>query len=335
MTDDDKDLLQILLVEDSIDQAILMTRWLEVSGPYQVTHSQDGVRGAALAQERRWAAVVTDLNLPGSDGLEVIRASKAIHPDTPVIAVTAYSDQSYAAAAIREGADSFFAKPFQQETLTAKLEELIRTGGTAHGSQGPTVLAVGAHPDDVENGCGGALLRHLDMGDRVVILTLTQGEDDGSASLRTGEAELSARLMGAKAVLSDLPALAVAEGDETVEVIERVVDAFEPEVIYTHSPHDSHSDHRNAYRATIMAAREAPTLYCYQSTSSTTEFKPTLFVEVTEYLEKKKEILSVYQTPEANRPYLKPSFIDACAVFWGRFAGYGRVEPMEVVRSGR
>ncbi len=315
-----------------MDQAVLMTRWLEADGRFQVTHSQDGVHGASLAQQRRWDAIVTDLNLPGSDGLEVIRASKALHPTTPVIAITAYRDQSYAAAAIREGADGFLAKPFQQETLTSKLEELMRTGGTAHGAHGPTVLALGAHPDDVENGCGGALLRHLDMGDRVVILTLTQGEDDGSESRRTGEAELAARLMGARVVLADLPAMSVSDGDESIEVIERVVDAFEPEVVYTHSPHDSHPDHRNAYRATIMAAREAPTLYCYQSTSTTTDFKPTLFVEVSEYLVRKKEILSLFQTPDTNRPYLKPSFIEANAVYWGRFAGYGRVEPMEVVR---
>ena len=332
-TEKDADTWRILVVEDAIDQAVLITHWLEASGPYEITHSQDGVHGASLAQETRWDAVITDLNLPGSDGLEVIRASKALYPDTPVIAMTAYRDQSYAAAAIREGADGFLPKPFQRETLVEKLEQLLRTGGTAQGTQGPTVLALGAHADDVVNGCGGALLRHLDMGRRVVILTLTQGEDDGRESTRTGEAELAARLMGARMVLSDLPAMGVSDGDDTVQVIERVVEAFEPEIVYTHSPHDSHPDHRAAYRATIMAAREAPTIYCYPSTSSTTEFKPALFVEITEYLDRKKEILSVYQTPDANRPYLKPSFVDATAIFWGRFAGYGKVEPMEVIRS--
>lgn len=334
MTDDSTNALEVLLVEDSMDQAVLMTRWLEVSG-YQVTHAQDGMRGASLAQERRWAAVVTDLNLPGSDGLEVIRASKALHPDTPVVAVTAYRDQTYAAAAIREGADSFLPKPITHEQLSSKLEELIRTGGSRHASEGPTVLAIGAHVDDVENGCGAALLRHLDFGHRVVILVLTQGEEDGAPSARTGEAELAARLMGAKVILGDLPAMQLSDGDETVKVIERVIDAFEPDVVYTHSAQDAHSDHRNAYRATLLAAREAPTLYSYQSLTSTTDFKPTMFVEVSEYLDKKKELLSFFQTPEENRPYLKPQMIDATALYWGRFAGFGKVEPLEVVRSGR
>ncbi len=334
MTDQNPALQEILLVEDSIDQAILMTRWLEVAG-YHVTHAQDGMRGASLAQERRWTAVVTDLNLPGSDGLEVIRASKALHPDIPVIAVTAYRDQTYAAAAIREGADGFLPKPITQQELSSKLEELIRTGGSRHASDGPTVLAIGAHVDDVENGCGGSLLRHLDFGHRVVILVLTQGEEDGSSSLRTGEAELAARLMGAKVILSDRSAMDLSDGDDTVQVIERVVEAFEPDVVYTHSAQDSHTDHRNAYRATLLAAREAPTVYSYQSTTSTVEFKPTLFVEISEYLDKKKEILSVFQTAEENRPYLKPQLIEASALYWGRFAGFGRVEPLEVVRGAR
>lgn len=334
MTDENESSGEILLVEDSMDQAILMTRWLEVAG-YEVTHAQDGMRGAALAQERRWGAVVTDINLPGSDGLEVIRSSKAIHPDIPVVAITAYRDQTYAASAIREGADGFLQKPITQEQIVSKLEELILTGGTRHGSEGPTVLAIGAHIDDVEMGCGGSLLRHLDFGHRVVILILTQGEKDGSPSTRTGEAELAARLMGAKLILSDLPAMELGDGDETVQVIERVVEAFDPEIVYTHSPSDSHNDHRNSYRATVLAAREAPTLYSYQSLTSTIEFKPTLFVEVSEYMDKKKEILSVFLTPDANRPYLKPQMIDATALYWGRFAGFGRVEPLEVVRSAR
>jgi len=334
MTDENEGVREILLVEDSIDQAILMTRWLEVSG-YQVTHAQDGMRGASLAQERRWTAVVTDLNLPGSDGLEVIRSSKAMHPDIPVIAVTAYRDQTYAAAAIREGADGFLPKPITQEELVNKLEELIRTGGSAHSSEGPTVLAIGAHVDDVENGCGGSLLRHLDFGHRVVILVLTQGEEDGTPSTRTGEAELAARLMGAKVILSDLSAMDLSDGDSTVQVIERVIEAFEPDVVYTHSAQDTHTDHRNAYRATILAAREAPTLYSYQSMTSTIDFKPSMFVEISEYLDKKKEILSVFQTPDENRPYLKPQLIDATALYWGRFAGFGRVEALEVVRGAR
>lgn len=331
----DEGQLRVLLVEDSLDQANLMMRWLELSGERRVSHAQDGVRGAALAQERRWDLVITDLNLPGSDGLEVIRASKALHPDTPVLVVTAYRDQSFAAQAIREGADGFLPKPFERSELIEKAEQLLQSGGTAHHTAGPTVLAIGAHADDVENGCGGALLRHLDLGNRVVILVLTQGEEDGSPSVRAGEIELSARLLGARVIIADLPATQVTDGEDTIQVIERVMQAFEPEIVYTHSPHDLHTDHRGAYRATLIAAREAPTLYCYPTKASTVDFKPSMFVEISEYLEKKKEIVSLFQTPEVNLPYLKGTFVEASALYWGRFAGFGRVEPLEVVRGGR
>ncbi len=325
----------VLLVEDSLDQANLMMRWLELAGDFRITHAQDGVRGAALAQEHAWDLVITDLNLPGSDGIEVIRASKALHPEAPVLVVTAYRDQSYAARALKEGADGFLVKPFDRETLTQKARDLLRAGGTAHHATGPTVLAIGAHPDDVENGCGGALLRHLDLGHRVVTLVLTQGEEDGSPSDRTGEVELSARLMGARTILADLPATGVTDSEEAIQVIERVMHAFEPEIVYTHTPHDLNSDHRGAYRATLIAAREAPTMYCYPTKASGVDFKPEFFVEITEYLERKKEMVSLFQTAETNRPYLKESFVEATAIYWGRFAGFGKVEPLEVVRGGR
>lgn len=332
MHEESTEIRHVLLVEDSIDQALLMTRWLEVAG-YNVTHAQDGVRGASLAQERRWDAVVTDLNLPGSDGHEVIRASKALHPEVPVVVVTAYRDQSHAATALRDGADGFLPKPLTQEILANKLEELIRTGGSVGHADGPTVLALGAHVDDIEHGCGGALLRHLDLGHRVVMLVLTQGEEDGAPSTRIGEAELSARLMGAKLVFGDLPSGQLIDDDDTVHVIERVVEAFQPDIVYTHSPNDANADHRNVYRATIMAAREAPSVFCYQTTGSTVDFRPSLFVEVSEYLERKKEMLSFFQTSEENRPHLRPQFIDATATYWGRYAGFGRVEALEVVRN--
>jgi LmbE family N-acetylglucosaminyl deacetylase/ActR/RegA family two-component response regulator len=324
---------EVLVIEDSVDQATLIMRLLEDTGTYRVTMVQDGVHGSALAQERRWDLIVTDLNLPGTDGVEMIRSSKAMHPETPILAITAYRDQSYAARAISEGADGFLPKPFDRAQLLEKAEQLVRSGGTAHATHGPTVLAIGAHPDDVEHGCGGALLRHLDLGNRVVILVLSQGDHGSDGPLRAGEAELAARLMGARLVLADLPRNRIDEKGETVEVIQRVIEAFEPDVVYTHSPHDTESDHTHTFHATMGAAGDVSTIYAYQATSSTVEFRPETFVEITEYLPRKQELLSLFQTPEQSRPYLRPGFVEAAASYWGRFAGFGRVEPLEVVRA--
>lgn len=285
-----------------------------------------------MAQERRWSLVITDINLPGSDGIEVIRASKAIHPETPVLAMTAYKDQSYSARALKEGADGFLHKPLNHPELLERVRELLRIGGSVQAIGGPTVMAIGAHPDDVESGCGGILLRHLDQGHRVVIFVMTQSEDDGSRSDRLGEAELAARLMGCRVVFADLPAGNIEGHPEAVAAVARVVEAFEPSVLYLPSGHDDHPDHRGTHAAAMGAAGSVPTVYGYQSRTSTVDFRPTRFVEISEYIQRKKEILTLFQTPDQNRPWLTPAFVDSASIYWSRFAGYRRVEPLEVIR---
>lgn len=324
----------ILIVEDSLDQANLLRRWLESSSEFQVTTVQDGVRGSSTAQERRWSLVITDINLPGSDGIEVIRASKAIHPETPVLAMTAYKDQSYSARALKEGADGFLHKPLNHPELLQRVKELLKTGGTIQASGRSTVMAIAAHVDAVESGCGGILLRHLDQGHRVVIFVLTQSEEDGSRSDRLGEAELAARLMGCRVVFADLPPGSIENNPEASEAVARVLEAFEPSLLYVPSVQDSHADRRGAHTAALAAGTSVPSVYGYQSRSSTVEFQPSVFVEVSEYIQRKKEILTLFQTPDLNRPWLTPAFVDASAIYWSRFAGFRRVEPLEVIRAG-
>ena len=331
MIDRDSESQQILLVEDSLDQANLLRRWLESAADYQVTTVQDGVRGSSLAQERRWALIITDINLPGSDGIEVIRASKAMHPETPVLAMTAYQDQSYSARALKEGADGFLHKPLTHPQLLERVRDLLRTGGSLQSAHGPTVLAIGAHPDDVEAGCGGTLLRHLDRGDRVVILVLAAGT--GADEDRLGEAELAARLMGCRAMFADLSAEELTAGDAAAGAVARVAEAFDPTVLYVPSAHDDRESRRHAHRAGMLGCPDVPTVLAYQTTTSTVEFAPARFVEVSEYIKRKKEILALFHTAERTRPHLTPAFVEASAIYWSRFAGYRRVEPLEEVRS--
>src|SRR5262249_8592937 len=87
-------------------------------------------------------------------------------------------------------------------------------------SQAPrmTVLAVGAHPDDVELGCGGALLTHVANGDRVAMLILTKGERGPQDSLpRVREQEEAAALVGAKLFWGDFEDGAVPDDRRTVD----------------------------------------------------------------------------------------------------------------------
>jgi LmbE family N-acetylglucosaminyl deacetylase/CheY-like chemotaxis protein len=326
--------VQILLIEDDLDQAQLLTRWLETAGGYQVTNAATGPEGEALIRSRAWDIVVTDIELPGISGLELLRISKQALPLTPTLLVTAHGKLNYALEAIRGRADELLIKPLERASFLEKLAALIERAAAERRSRPrQVVVAIGAHPDDVEIGCGGILLRHRAHGDRVMVLTLTGGEHGGVASERLQEAQRAARILDVELVLGALSDTKISEGAETISLIEETVRAMQPTIVYTHSLQDGHQDHRSVHRATVVACRAVPSLYCYQAPSSDVDFRPTKFIEIGDFLDRKVEAIGAYASQTAKRPYLRETLLCATAEYWGRFMQYGIAEPLEVVRE--
>ncbi|MHB1836631.1 MAG: PIG-L deacetylase family protein, partial [Solirubrobacteraceae bacterium] len=194
-------------------------------------------------------------------------------------------------------------------------------------------LAIGAHPDDVEIGCGGILLRHCDAGHSITIVSLTEGERGGDAELRRAESRNAAALLSARAVMLDLGDTAVPEGGATIEALSEIVDEVRPTTVYTHTFADTHQDHRSVHRATVVGARAAQRLYAYQSPSSTVDFRPQVFVSVDDVLERKLALIAPHLTQNSVREYLAPDLICATARYWGRFGSSDYAEPLEVIRQ--
>jgi LmbE family N-acetylglucosaminyl deacetylase len=195
------------------------------------------------------------------------------------------------------------------------------------------VLAIGAHPDDVEIGCGGGLLRHRAAGHRVVIYVATDGSEGGNTSLRRSEAEAAASRLGAEIVFGCARDTLVTTDRETIGGIASLVQLHQPKVVFTHTEEDTHQDHRAIFAATMIAARGVGNLLCYQSPSSTTAFQPNLFLDIEEYLEDKVALIAEHATQLAKCRYLEAELLRSTARYWGRFAGYRAVEPMKVIRS--
>ena len=151
------------MVEDAIEEVYLVRDFLEKGGQLQVTTSQDGEQAARLVRERTFDLVVTDLNLPGMDGYELIQLVKSSHPELPVLAITGYTATHYIEHAYRAGADRVLTKPLDSEDLLARALELLGAEAPAEAPP-PAVLAIGALPGDVEGGCGGSLLVSRDRG---------------------------------------------------------------------------------------------------------------------------------------------------------------------------
>lgn len=179
------------------------------------------------------------------------------------------------------------------------------------------LLAFGAHPDDVEIGCGGTLLKLTDAGASVVIVDLTRGElgTRGSAETRTEEAERSAKILG----LTGRENLELPDGDirSTPEAKQRVAETirrWRPHAVLLPYWLDRHPDHANAsrvvYEGTFLAGlrrfetegenHRPERLFYFMGW---TEFEPTFIVDVSEQFERKMEAIYAFSTqfePEAS-----------------------------------
>jgi LmbE family N-acetylglucosaminyl deacetylase len=197
------------------------------------------------------------------------------------------------------------------------------------------VLAVGAHPDDIELGCGATLLAHAAAGDRVTMLVVTGGEngpgDADPVDRRRIEQTTAAHTLGAALRWGGLQDCAVPNDRSTVGLIETLLRETDAELVYVHAPEDSHQDHRAVATATLAAARRLPRVLHYQSPSTLT-FTPTVFVDVTAHLSGKLAALRCHASQIDLSAMVEPDAIVASARHWGAHARIGYAEAFAPTR---
>jgi LmbE family N-acetylglucosaminyl deacetylase len=321
----------ILIVDDDRVVAQFMAVVLKQHG---VTTSiePDGTHALARVAAESFDLVVVDVNLPGADGIQLAGQVKRTRPSLPVIVVTGHRRFDYAVGAIEARADEFLVKPFGPDEFARKV--MARLHAARETARRPIALAVGAHPDDVEIGCGGVLLEHRRRGDDVVILTLTGGEHGGDHERRARESKDAAAVIGAALIHRDLPDTSLPEAGPTIEAIQDAIEVVRPTVIYTHSLNDNHQDHRACHRATVVAGRGIPEIHCYQAPSTAVSFAPSRFVDISEVIDRKIDAIRAFTSQWTVRDYLEEDLIRSTARYWGRFGGGRFAEPLETIRAG-
>jgi LmbE family N-acetylglucosaminyl deacetylase len=163
------------------------------------------------------------------------------------------------------------------------------------------VLAVGAHPDDVELGCGATLALFKKMGHAVYVLVLTRGEASGDPRLRETECKKSAKkLFVDRLFFGSLHDTKITEGIETILEIESVIKKVKPDIVLVHSEKDGHQDHRNTGLACLSAARNSKKVLLYESPAALREFCPQVFVDVTSTFQNKLGALKEYGSQTAK-----------------------------------
>lgn len=194
------------------------------------------------------------------------------------------------------------------------------------------VLAIGAHPDDLELSCGGTLAAHARTGDVVHMLVMTGGQNGpGDVSARFDEAHAAARVLGARLHWGGLADGRVEADTSSIGIIERVMQQIQPDVIYVHHTEDSHQDHRAVAAATLSAARRHSCVLHYQSPSSL-NFTPGMYVDISEQLDTKMEALECHRTQVELSAMVEPDVVVATARHYGAMA---RIPFAEAFRATR
>ena len=137
-----------------------------------------------------------------------------------------------------------------------------------------SVMAIGAHPDDIEFGCSGTLMKHIDKGDDVVYVCMTSTESKSGTTneVLRSEEELydevykAVHEMNIQTEVQFLPFtdLHVPFSFESVSKLDSLIQKFKVDTIYTHWAGDSNQDHISTFKATMAAARYVPNVFCYE-----------------------------------------------------------------------
>jgi LmbE family N-acetylglucosaminyl deacetylase len=156
------------------------------------------------------------------------------------------------------------------------------------------ILAIGAHPDDIEFGCGGTLLKYARQGHEVFLLVMTDGGGGGEGPTRRAEQERAGRILRiAKLFWGEYPDTAIPLDRESIQRVEQVIRQIGPDFIFVHHHDDTHQDHRHLSVATITATRYTRNVLFFEGPTSQ-NFSPSVFVDVDGILEDKIAALQAH-----------------------------------------
>jgi LmbE family N-acetylglucosaminyl deacetylase len=202
------------------------------------------------------------------------------------------------------------------------------------------VLAIGAHPDDIELGCAGALARYRAEGLATHGLIVTHGERglDGrgnhlTAGARTGEATRAAAVLGLQTLqVLEHPDGRLPEHEMAIRNdLESVIRRLQPDIVLTHNRHDPHADHRIVAALSLEAARGVPNVLCYENPTTPPDFQPNLYVDVSGYLDTKVVALRCHDS-QSGKPYIGEDLIRSMARVRGYQARVTFAEAFEAIR---
>lgn len=216
------------------------------------------------------------------------------------------------------------------------------------------VLVVAAHSDDEALGCAGTMAKHIDSGDEVHVLFMTNGvgareNHYDQIELRSNAAERVMGVIGVKSMDNcDFPdnSMDTIPLIEIIKKVENKIVEVKPNIIYTHHIGDLNVDHQVTHKAVITACRPQPgafvkEIYTFEVLSSTEwqsphlfPFVPNVFVDITSFIHIKKAALEVYADEMRQEPHSRSitNAINLCSLR-GNTVGLKYAESFMLMRN--
>lgn len=167
------------------------------------------------------------------------------------------------------------------------------------------VLAIGAHFDDIELGCGGTLAKHVANGDSVFAYVATKSGFTNhqnivirSNEIADKEGENAMKILGVELIKGNFDALKIEFNDDLNLDIIKIIEDKKIDLVYSHWMGDIHHDHQAVARASLHSCRHVPRQLMYRSNwyHSNLEFKGNFYVDISDFWDIKKKSIEAHQS---------------------------------------
>lgn len=313
-----------ILVVDNESRSRAASYSILTGAGYSVDTADNANQAIDKTQQTPYNLMLIALNLSDMPAVKLLTRIYETIPKIKKIIVTGESNLQEAQSIVKQGADDYITKPFTEQKLieTVKNQILKQQMGFRGNRSGANVLFIGAHPDDIELGCGGTLIKHIQSGDNVYAMIFTNGEKGMAETAKIDRQQESLKaltLAGANPLniyflqFPDTELWQVRQ--EVMNNITKFCETFKIQLIYTHSNKAQHQDHVTVFEETMRAARKAWGIMAYESHGATNpSFSPNLFVDITDVIPEKIAMLNCHQSQIAKNS-LKIESVIALAQF--------------------